>query len=134
MCIRDSGVAPPFRSGAFDRVLVDAPCSGLGVLRRRADARWRIDGEAIERLTGLQTDLVSRGADLVRPGGTLTYSVCTVTEAETLGVAASVAGPFEPVDVAGTSDRWRSWGAGGLLLPQDHGTDGMAVFVWRRTG
>ncbi len=45
------GTAPPFRYDAFDRVLVDAPCSGLGVLRRRADARWRIDAEAIERLT-----------------------------------------------------------------------------------
>lgn len=126
------GLAPPFADATFDRVLVDAPCSGLGVLRRRADARWRVTGEDIEHLAELQRALLDRAVALVRSGGTLVYSVCTVTDAETVGVAESFAadhGDLEPLPV---TDPWRSHGSGGLVLPQDHGTDGMAVFLWRR--
>src|SRR5262249_14492591 len=56
----------PFAPRSFDRVLVDAPCSGLGTLRRRADARWRIDEPSVERLAELQCELVDAAADLVR--------------------------------------------------------------------
>ena len=127
------GTNPPFRSEMFDRVLVDAPCSGLGVLRRRADARWRIDAEAIERLTKLQTKLLANGAQAVKPGGRLVYSVCTVTRAETSGIAATLTDGFDQIDVAATSDVWRPWGSGGgCLLPQDHDSDGMAVFAWQK--
>ncbi|MDB2391570.1 hypothetical protein N9V91_00995 [Acidimicrobiaceae bacterium] len=127
------GTAPPFRYDAFDRVLVDAPCSGLGVLRRRADARWRIDAEAIERLTRLQTRLLAEGAKAVAPGGRLIYSVCTVTKAETTAIAATLDAGFEPIDVPEINPIWRRWGeAGGCLLPQDQDSDGMAVFAWRR--
>ncbi len=76
------GTRPPLRPGCADRVLVDAPCSGLGSLRRRADARWRIDAAAPERLQPLQIDLALAGFDLLKPGGQLTYSVCTLTAAE----------------------------------------------------
>ena len=127
------GTASPFRTSAFDRVLVDAPCSGLGVLRRRADARWRIDTEAIDRLTKLQTKLLAHGAQAVKPGGRLVYSVCTVTRAETSDIAATIGEGFEPIDVAATNDVWRRWGSGGgCVLPQDHDSDGMAVFAWQR--
>ncbi len=127
------GTAPPFRYDAFDRVLVDAPCSGLGVLRRRADARWRIDAEAIERLTRLQTRLLAEGAKAVALGGRLIYSVCTVTKAETTAIAATLDAGFEPIDVPEINPIWRRWGeAGGCLLPQDQDSDGMAVFAWRR--
>lgn len=80
------GRHPPFRAGSADRVLVDAPCSGLGSLRRRPDARWRIDADAPIRLADIQVELVRAGLGLLRPGGTLLYSVCTLTEVETVGV------------------------------------------------
>lgn len=125
------GTAAPFAEASFDRVLVDAPCSGLGVLRRRPDARWRIQPEDVARLAELQGRLLRSATALVRPGGTLVYSVCTLTAAETLGVAEAFDhGSFEPVAIAG--EHWRGWGSGGLLLPQDHDTDGMALFAWRR--
>ena len=123
------GRQAPFPPARFDRVLVDAPCSGLGVLRRRADARWRVAPADVTELAALQADLVRSAAALVRPGGTLVYSVCTVTKAETIDVARALTGPgLEPLPMV--HDRWRSWGSGGLVLPQDHDTDGMAVFRW----
>lgn len=64
-------------SRPVDRVLVDAPCSGLGVLARRADARWRKTPRSLQNLLGLQAELLRSGANLVRPGGVLVYSVCS---------------------------------------------------------
>lgn len=125
-------VAPPFVDGCADRVLVDAPCSGLGTLRRRADARWRIDSEAPERLGRLQRAMVDAAAALVAPGGSLVYSVCTVTRAETVDVAAAVTAAHPDLVPVRPAGPWRQWGTGGLLLPHDLGTDAMAVFVWRR--
>jgi len=78
--------ASPYQDAAFDRVLVDAPCSGLGVLRRRPDARWRIDAAAPARLAGLQVRILEDAARLVAPDGMLVYSVCTLTEEENAGV------------------------------------------------
>ncbi|HEY4376536.1 MAG TPA: transcription antitermination factor NusB [Acidimicrobiales bacterium] len=124
---------PAFRPEAFDRVLVDAPCSGLGVLRRRPDARWRIDAAGIERLAEIQGPLLAAAADLVRPGGVLVYSVCTLTAAETIVVAARFseqAPSFSPLPPPAAP--WEPWGTGALLLPQAEGTDGMALFRWRR--
>lgn len=124
------GLAPPFPAATFDRVLVDAPCSGLGVLRRRPDARWRVAPDDVTELASLQFSLVRRAAALVKPGGTLVYSVCTVTDAETTAVADGITGPdVTPLPLR--SDRWRPWGSGGLILPQDHDTDGMAIFKWQ---
>ncbi|NNE97293.1 MAG: hypothetical protein HKN24_14835 [Acidimicrobiales bacterium] len=88
----------PVRAGAADIVLIDAPCSGLGSLRRRPDARWRIDPEAPDRLSLLQKRLVAGALPLVRPGGRLIYSVCTLTNAETSAVAAEI--PWEPLGQA----------------------------------
>ena len=68
------GTAPPFRPGSFDAVLLDAPCSGLGALRRRADARWRIRPDDIGELARLQAQLLAASAELVVPGGRLVYS------------------------------------------------------------
>ncbi len=128
------GRHPPLRSGSADRVLVDAPCSGLGALRRRPDARWRIDADAIDRLAALQGELLDAAADVVRSGGTLTYSVCTLTRAESTDVAErfSAGHPgFEAVDPSGGP--WQPWGSGALLLPHAQGTDGMAIFQWTRS-
>ena len=126
------GLHPPFAPASFHRVLVDAPCSGLGSLRRRADARWRIDDAAPDRLATLQRQLLDTAAALIRPGGSLTYSVCTLLAAETTDVADSFAAShpgWTVDDVPG--DPWQPWGAGALLLPQTAGTDGMALFRWR---
>jgi 16S rRNA (cytosine967-C5)-methyltransferase len=129
------GTKMPYRPASFDRVLIDAPCSGLGVLRRRADARWRIDVDAIDRLTRLQQNLLAAGAETVAPGGRLVYSVCTVTSAETIDIAATMPAGFTPVAVTELSDVWRPWGThGGCVLPQDHDSDGMTVFAWDRVG
>jgi 16S rRNA (cytosine967-C5)-methyltransferase len=127
------GSAPPYRTASFDRVLVDAPCSGLGVLRRRADARWRIDAEAIERLSRLQAKLLAAGAESVKPGGRLVYSVCTLTHAETTAIAATLGDGFESIAVVDSNDVWRRWGDNGAcVFPQDRDSDGMAVFAWQR--
>lgn len=135
MTVVADATANPYRPARFDRVLVDAPCSGLGVLRRRADARWRIDAEGIERLSRLQAELLGAAAAEVKPGGTLVYSVCTVTKAETTDVASTIGEGFDPLSIDTGTGVWRRLGDhGGLLLPQDHDTDGMAVFAWRRSG
>ncbi|MGN6696242.1 MAG: transcription antitermination factor NusB [Aquihabitans sp.] len=127
------GTRPPFADASFDRVLVDAPCSGLGSLRRRPDARWRVDVDAPERLARLQARLLEAAAPLVAPGGTLTYSVCTLTSAETSSVADGFAAAHPDWVVADApTDPWIPWGSGALLLPQAAETDGMAVFTWRR--
>jgi 16S rRNA (cytosine967-C5)-methyltransferase len=71
---------------SFNGVLVDAPCSGVGTWRRNPDARWTLDPEAIPRLAKLQLELLTAASAGVKPGGTLVYSVCTLTIAETQGV------------------------------------------------
>lgn len=123
---------PALREASVDRVLLDAPCSGLGVLRRRPDARWRVDAAAPERLADLQKRMLAASVPLLRPGGTLVYSVCTLTAAETIDVDAFVEREFpdlEPQDVA--SWPWERFGRGALLLPQADGTDGMCLFRYR---
>lgn len=120
------GRRPPWRRGSLDRVVVDAPCTGLGVLHRRPDARWRRLPADVTRLATLQRELLGAAVDLLRPGATLVYSVCTLTAAETLGVDAwlQTAIPvLVPLDPPGPP--WRPHGRGALLLPQAAGTDGM---------
>lgn len=68
--------------GAFDRILVDPPCSGLGTLQSRPDLRWRARPEAIAELAALQVRILAAGAHALSPGGTLVYSVCTISRAE----------------------------------------------------
>lgn len=117
---------PAHPDASFDRVLVDAPCSGLGVLRRRADARWRITEADVADLVALQKDIVGAAARLVRPGGRLVYSVCTLTRAETVEIDDWITAvhPELVADVPPPSP-WRPLGRGSLLLPHVAGTDGM---------
>jgi len=122
------GRAPPFANATFDRVLVDAPCSGLGALRRRPDARWRIQSDDVSRLSALQIELVDGAVRLLRPGGVLVYSVCTLTRDESLAIDDHLAARWpqlEPLEPPG--EPWQPWGRGGLLLPQAAGTDGMTI-------
>ncbi len=95
----------PLLAGRADRVLVDAPCSGLGSLRRRADARWRIQADDVERLVTLQREVLDAAAELVRPGGELVYSVCTLTAAETTGIDDWLAETHPELDAARTGRR-----------------------------
>lgn len=139
------GARPPFRAEAFDAVLVDAPCSGLGALGRRPDARWRARPGDIGRLAGLQRRLLAAAAPLVRPGGVLAYSVCTLSRAETEDVGQWLLKTLAPATNEGSSGRQEEWaplpapgppweplGHGALLLPQAGGTDGMYLIVLRR--
>lgn len=124
------GVAPPFRSAGFDAVLLDAPCSGFGALRRRPDARWRVEAADVATLAGLQARLLRSAADLVVPGGRVVYGVCTLTAEESIDhrpPADLEVDPTPPVEGA-----WRPYGAGWRVLPQDADTDGMVMIRYRR--
>jgi 16S rRNA (cytosine967-C5)-methyltransferase len=128
------GRRPPFRDGSFERVLVDAPCSGLGVLRRRPDARWRIEPDGVARLAVLQRELLDAAVRLVAPGGHLAYSVCTLTVDETIAIDEWLArdhADLRPLDAPGGA--WRERGRGAILLPQAEGTDGMYLLRVRRS-
>jgi len=127
------GRALPVAPATFDRVLVDAPCTGLGVLRRRPEARWRIEPGSVEPLAELQRALLQDAAVAVRPGGLLVYSVCTLTRAETAGVAGWAAANLDGFTVVPPpGPPWEPAGAGARLLPHRAGTDGMFVCTFRR--
>ncbi|GAB2633034.1 transcription antitermination factor NusB [Nocardioides ginkgobilobae] len=130
---------PPVAPGSLDRVLVDAPCSGLGALRRRPEARWRRTKDDIRGLVPLQRRLLTSALDAVRPGGVVLYATCSPALPETAGVlehALAARDDVEPVDlgpvlpqvedaagpVAGTLQLW----------PHRHGTDAMFLALLRR--
>jgi 16S rRNA (cytosine967-C5)-methyltransferase len=102
----------------YDRVLVDPPCSDLGTLASRPDARWRKDPETIGRLAGLQEQILATGVDALRPGGTLVYSTCTISARENGAVVAGAAG-------AGESRRLET-------RPDRDGTDGFFIAELRK--
>ncbi len=121
---------PPFEPGSFDAVLIDAPCSGLGALRRRPDARWRIQPDDIADLTALQRRIIAASAPLVRPGGRLVYSVCTLTAAESIDHPVPegfVVDQREP-----PTGTWQRFGQGWRVLPHEADTDGMVLIRYRR--
>lgn len=123
--------SPPFAAGTFDSVLLDAPCSGLGALRRRPDARWRIDPTDVTALAVLQQSMIDAVAPLVRVGGTLVYSVCTLTAEES--VDHRFPQGFDVLDEVPPAGTWRRYGAGWAVLPQDCDTDGMVLLRYRRS-
>ena len=126
--ITADGRSAPFADATFDRVLLDAPCSGLGALRRRPDARWRITAGDIDHLANLQRSLLAEARRLVRPGGVLVYSACTLTAAESIDHV--LEWPTLPVP----APPWRPYGRGARILPHDADTDGMTILRWRRPG
>jgi 16S rRNA (cytosine967-C5)-methyltransferase len=126
------GTRPPFRAATFDRVLLDAPCSGLGTLHRRPDARWRVREEDVAVLARLQSALVEALLPLVRPGGWFVYSVCTLTRDETVALDEALAHRHpELVAEPPPPAPWAPLGRGALLLPQAAGTDGMYLLRLR---
>jgi 16S rRNA (cytosine967-C5)-methyltransferase len=133
------GTAPPYRFGAFDRVLVDAPCTGLGALRRRPEARWRRRPSDVVELVRLQEHLLASALDLTRPGGIVLYATCSPVLAETSGVVTSVLDsrddaaledvrpvlpdvPDAAGPIPGTVQLW----------PHRHGTDAMFLALLRK--
>lgn len=124
--IRADGARLPFRSGQFDRVLVDAPCTGLGTLRRRPELRFRVSIGDRDRLAILQRRMIRQAVHAVRPGGRVVYSVCTLTRAETLGVVQNMGGR-PPADLPGLR-----LDQGLLMGPHLTGTDGMFISVLDR--
>ena len=88
--VTGDGTRPPWPPGSFDRVLVDAPCTGLGALRRRPEARWRRQLSDLDALVPLQRALLSSALDSVRPGGVVLYATCSPVLAETSGVVTAV--------------------------------------------
>jgi 16S rRNA (cytosine967-C5)-methyltransferase len=130
------GRQSPFQPGTFDRILLDVPCTGLGVLHRRPDARWRISPNDMEDLAVLQRALIDAAVPLLRAGGTLVVSACTLTNAESLGLDAhigSVHPSLIPLEAEDPMPRpWSPHGRGARLLPQSANTDGMILFRYRQ--
>jgi 16S rRNA (cytosine967-C5)-methyltransferase len=117
----DAREGGPGRQG-YDRVLVDPPCSDLGTLASRPDARWRKDLGAIERLAAIQAEILEAGLGALRPGGTLVYSTCTISARENQEVVASALAAHPGVEKA------RS-----LATRPDHdGTDGFFIAELRK--
>jgi 16S rRNA (cytosine967-C5)-methyltransferase len=114
---------PPLQHGVFDRVLLDAPCTGLGTLRRRPEIRHRIRPSSSAEAGLRQRAMVEAALPLLRPGGRLVYSVCTVLALETIDVVAGL-GARPPDDLPGLRT-----GDGLLLAPHLTGTDGMFIAV-----
>ncbi|MFC7497271.1 MULTISPECIES: RsmB/NOP family class I SAM-dependent RNA methyltransferase [unclassified Nocardioides] len=133
------GTAAPYRPAAFDRVLVDAPCTGLGALRRRPEARWRRRPADLDELATLQQRLVHSALDLTRPGGIVLYATCSPVLAETRGIVEAVLADRQDVSLedAGALLPQVADGAGPLpgtvqLWPHRHGTDAMFVALLRK--
>ena len=126
------GARPALRPGSFDHVLIDAPCSGLGALRRRPDARWRIEPGAAAELAARQRALVDGALPLVQPGGSLVLSVCTLNREETVEIDEHLAAAHPHLTAQSPpGGPWRPLGRGALLLPQAAGTDGMYLLRLR---
>lgn len=120
------GRAAPFGESSFDGVLVDAPCTGLGTLRRRPELRERVTPESMASLAVVQRTILEEALRVVKPGGRVVYSVCTVTPAETIDVVAGLGG-VAPADLPGIA-----YGDGWLLSPHLGPTDGMFIAVFDR--
>ncbi|MEO8248332.1 MAG: RsmB/NOP family class I SAM-dependent RNA methyltransferase [Burkholderiales bacterium] len=134
-------------AGKIDRVLVDAPCSGLGTLRRNPDLKWRQSPQGIEAMAATQRAILQSAARLLKPGGRLVYATCSLLEAENEGVAQSFSDSqrdFVPVPVGELLEALNiekpgdlcTGGASGRqhlrLWPHRHQTDGFFAAVWQR--
>jgi 16S rRNA (cytosine967-C5)-methyltransferase len=131
------GTAPPWAPGSFDRVLLDAPCTGLGALRRRPEVRWRRTPDDVAPLVELQTALLASALASVRVGGVVAYVTCSPHAAETVTVVDAIAerADVEILPVAPLFPEVPDMARGdyGQLWPHRHGTDAMFMALLRRT-
>jgi 16S rRNA (cytosine967-C5)-methyltransferase len=128
----DASVDLPLAADArFDRVLLDAPCSGTGTLRRNPEIKWRLAEADLGRFSGLQSTLLERAAERVRPGGRLVYSTCSLEPEENEAVVDAFLAshpefravePDAPADLRTERGFLRTW-------PHRHGTDGFFAAV-----
>ncbi|MET8576339.1 transcription antitermination factor NusB [Streptomyces sp. NPDC005012] len=136
--IAADGTRPPWRPGSFDRVLMDVPCTGLGALRRRPEARWRRRPEDLDGFAPLQRALLGTALDSVRIGGVVGYVTCSPHLAETRAVVDDVlkqrAGEAELLDARPLLPGVPELGEGPdvQLWPHLHGTDAMYLALFRR--
>ncbi|MBC7705528.1 MAG: RsmB/NOP family class I SAM-dependent RNA methyltransferase [Rhodoferax sp.] len=134
-------------AGKIDRVLVDAPCSGLGTLRRNPDLKWRQDMNSVDEMVVKQTAILQSAARLLKPGGRLVYATCSVLPQENEGIAESFSeanSDFFPIDVGNVmttlkvtdAEKLCSGGENSLkylrLWPHLHNTDGFFAAIWQR--
>ncbi len=120
--VAGDGTRPAWVPGTFDRVLVDAPCTGLGALRRRPESRWRRSPDDVDVLVALQQVLLDVAIDSVRPGGVVVYATCSPLVAETSEVVAAVLARRGDTDEVGRFQLW----------PHRDGTDAMFAATLRR--
>lgn len=136
-------------AGKIDRVLVDAPCSGLGTLRRNPDLKWRQSAKAVQELVVKQAAILDSAARLLKPGGRLVYATCSILpqENEAIAEAFTVAHPdFVPLDAGEVLSQLKVEQAASLcsggetgtaylrMWPHRHQTDGFFAAVWTRKG
>ncbi|WP_326533256.1 RsmB/NOP family class I SAM-dependent RNA methyltransferase [Pseudorhodoferax sp.] len=134
-------------AGKMGRVLVDAPCSGTGTLRRHPDLKWRQSQQAVDALAVTQLAVLQSAARLLKPGGRLVYATCSLLAQENEDIAAAFAAAqptFTPVPVAAELDRLKLAASADLcagpagqflrLWPHRHATDGFFAAVWQRRG
>ena len=108
--------------GTFDRILIDAPCSGTGTLRRNPEIRWRISPADIADLARRQTQLLFNAAQVLKPGGRLVYSTCSVEPDENEAVAQTFLENNERFTLSNSAHTW----------PHREGTDGFFVCAFTR--
>ncbi|RQP26179.1 RsmB/NOP family class I SAM-dependent RNA methyltransferase [Piscinibacter terrae] len=130
-------------AGKIDRVLVDAPCSGLGTLRRNPDMKWRQSPEAIKELTQKQAAILESAARLVKPGGRLVYATCSLLDEENEAIARAFieahGRDFQPLPASEILDKAHVSASQTLvrdeflrLWPHRHQTDGFFAAAWER--
>ena len=130
-------------AGKVDRVLVDAPCSGSGTLRRHPDLKWRQSAESVAALAPTQRAILAAAARLVKPGGRLVYATCSVLDAENRAVTsefdAGHGADFVRLPALAALERAQVASADTLVDGNDlqlwshrHGTDGFYAAIWER--
>lgn len=133
-------------AGKIDRVLVDAPCSGLGTLRRNPDLKWRQDAGAVQELVAKQAAILASAARLLKPGGRLVYATCSLLRDENEGVAQAFSAAHPDLRAVPAQEALEQLkveqaaqlcsGEGGLYLrlwPHRHATDGFFAAVWEKS-
>jgi 16S rRNA (cytosine967-C5)-methyltransferase len=139
----DSALPKPFEKilGKASRVLVDAPCTGVGALRRNPEARWRLSEGDLKQLPEKQLRIASRALELVAPGGRLIYATCTVLKRENQEVVTQLMAGRDDLEIISPREVWGAKRGEGLVdesgqflftLPNRHGSDGFFAAVIRR--